>query len=156
MTTPARSCPSALLLYKPHPTLKCVNHACFLSPHPNDRQRIRAANRCAYILATMPLTSKRPHTALAMVFVPQQNEKYYDLGGALGFLSATFVSLYYPALRAKYIDGVPGALPALSAFAPRQLVASAMLGIWSIRLGSFLVQVLKKLPQVGYIAFELA
>lgn len=35
----------------------------------------------------------------ALIFVPQQQEKYYDLCGALGFLSSTFVSLYYPALK---------------------------------------------------------
>ncbi|KAF8071664.1 hypothetical protein FPV67DRAFT_889820 [Lyophyllum atratum] len=75
---------------------------------------------------------------LAAIFVPQQNEKYYDLGGALGFLSTTFVSLYYPALKAKFYDGVPGALPRLTSFAPRQLLLSAALGIWSVRLGSFL------------------
>ncbi|KAG5354141.1 hypothetical protein C0989_007504 [Termitomyces sp. Mn162] len=74
----------------------------------------------------------------ALVFVPQQNEKYYDLCGALGFLSTTFVSLYYPSLKAKFLDGIPGPLPALSSFAPRQLLLSAALGIWTARLGSFL------------------
>jgi len=77
-------------------------------------------------------------TILALIFVPQQNEKYYDLGGAAGFLSTTVVSLYYPALRAKYLNGTP--LPALSSFAPRQLLLSAALGIWSARLGTFLAQ----------------
>ncbi|KAF9468205.1 hypothetical protein BDZ94DRAFT_1247462 [Collybia nuda] len=74
----------------------------------------------------------------ALIFVPQQNEKYYDLCGALGYLSTTFISLYYPALKAKFYHGIPGALPALSTFAPRQLLLSAALGIWSVRLGSFL------------------
>ncbi|KZT41773.1 DUF1295-domain-containing protein [Sistotremastrum suecicum HHB10207 ss-3] len=76
---------------------------------------------------------------LAGVFVPLQNEKYYDLGGAAGFLSTTFVSLYYPSLRAKYWDRIPGALlPSITSFAPRQLLLSAALGIWTARLGSFL------------------
>ena len=35
----------------------------------------------------------------ALIFVPQQQDKYYDFTGALGFLSSTFVSLYYPALK---------------------------------------------------------
>ncbi|PPQ77136.1 hypothetical protein CVT25_010830 [Psilocybe cyanescens] len=74
----------------------------------------------------------------ALIFVPQQNEKYYDFGGAVGWLSTTFLSLYYPALKAKYWNGVPGSLPALSSFAPRQLLISAAVGIWAVRLGSFL------------------
>lgn len=80
-------------------------------------------------------------SVFALVFVPQQNDKYYDLGGALGFLSTTFISLYYPALKAKFYHGIPGPLPALSTFAPRQLLLTAALGIWSIRLGSFLAYV---------------
>ncbi|KAG5653017.1 hypothetical protein H0H81_002710 [Sphagnurus paluster] len=78
-------------------------------------------------------------TLLALIFVPQQNEMYYDLGGALGYLSTTFVSLYYPALKAKYIDGVPGPLPSLSSFSARQLLLSGAVGLWSSRLGMFLV-----------------
>ncbi|KAI0955982.1 hypothetical protein AcV7_006509 [Taiwanofungus camphoratus] len=79
-------------------------------------------------------------TALALIFVPQANEKFYDLGGALGFLSTGFVSLYYPYLKAKFWDKVPLAkLPALSSFAPRQLLLNAALVAWSTRLGSFLV-----------------
>ncbi|KAJ7746350.1 hypothetical protein B0H16DRAFT_1557120 [Mycena metata] len=77
-------------------------------------------------------------TLLAMIFVPQQNEKYYDLGGAAGFLSTVFVSLYYPALRTKFVGGNAGPLPSIWSFAPRQLLLSAALGIWSVRLGSFL------------------
>lgn len=78
-------------------------------------------------------------TILAAIFVPQQNEKYYDLGGALGFLSTTAVSLYYPALKAKFITRVPGAIfPPLTSFAPRQILLSAALALWSARLGTFL------------------
>ncbi|KAG6914993.1 hypothetical protein DXG01_014027 [Tephrocybe rancida] len=78
-------------------------------------------------------------TLLALIFVPQQSEMFYDLGGALGFLSTTFVSLYYPFLKAKFYDRLPGAvLPALTSFAPRQLLLSAALGVWTVRLGSYL------------------
>jgi hypothetical protein len=80
-------------------------------------------------------------SVLAAIFVPQANEMYYDLGGAFGFLSTTFVSLYYPSLKAKYWHGVNISFPPLSSFAPRQLLLSAALGIWSLRLGSFLVKV---------------
>ncbi|KAJ7066151.1 hypothetical protein C8F01DRAFT_981232 [Mycena amicta] len=77
-------------------------------------------------------------TLFALIFVPQQNEKYYDLGGCLGFLTSTLVSLYYPALKAKFWDGTLDALPNILSFAPRQLLVNAALGIWSVRLGSFL------------------
>ncbi|EIM91013.1 DUF1295-domain-containing protein [Stereum hirsutum FP-91666 SS1] len=78
--------------------------------------------------------------ALAAIFVPQANEKYYDLGGSLGFLSTAFVSLYYPQLKSSVLERRLVPLPALSSFAPRQLLLTAALGIWSARLGSFLVQ----------------
>lgn len=78
---------------------------------------------------------------LALIFVPQQNEKYYDLGGAAGFLSTTFVSLYYPALKSKFLDGRAGPLPSVWSFAPRQLLLSVAIGIWSARLGTFLAAV---------------
>ncbi|KAJ3775242.1 DUF1295-domain-containing protein [Lentinula raphanica] len=85
-------------------------------------------------------TSFAVQALFALVFVPQGNEKYYDLGGALGFLSTTFSSLYYPALKNNLLSqGKILPLPPLSSFAPRQLMLSAALGIWITRLGSFLV-----------------
>ncbi|KAI5120108.1 hypothetical protein M0805_002192 [Coniferiporia weirii] len=78
-------------------------------------------------------------TLLALVFVPQANEMFYDLGGALGFLSTTAVSLYYPALKDKYILRKPIQLPGLSAFSSRQLLLSGCLVLWSSRLGTFLL-----------------
>ncbi|KIM40501.1 hypothetical protein M413DRAFT_445950 [Hebeloma cylindrosporum] len=75
----------------------------------------------------------------AATFVPQQNEKYYDLAGATGWMCTTLVSLYSSSLKAKFWDGAPGRLPALTTFAPRQLLLSAAIGIWSVRLGSYLV-----------------
>lgn len=81
-------------------------------------------------------------SVLAVIFVPQANEKYYDLGGALGFLTSTFVSLYYPSLKARYWYNLPGVqLPPITSFAPRQLLLSAAVVAWSTRLGSFLVTV---------------
>ncbi|KAF9533832.1 hypothetical protein CPB83DRAFT_902537 [Crepidotus variabilis] len=77
----------------------------------------------------------------AAIFVPQQNETYYDLCGSIGWASSALASLYYPALKAKYWDAVPNAvIPALSSFAPRQLLLSAALGIWTARLGYFLAE----------------
>ncbi|KAH9838372.1 uncharacterized protein C8Q71DRAFT_526255 [Rhodofomes roseus] len=79
-------------------------------------------------------------SALAVIFVPQANDKFYDLGGALGFATSTFVSLYYPSLKAKYWERIPNAqLPPITSFAPRQLLLSAAVVAWSTRLGSFLV-----------------
>ena len=80
-------------------------------------------------------------SVLAAIFVPQANEMWYDLGGSLGFLSTTFVSLYYPTLRARYWEDVNVPFPPLSSFAPRQLLLTAALVVWTVRLGSFLVQV---------------
>ncbi|KDQ57220.1 hypothetical protein JAAARDRAFT_35830 [Jaapia argillacea MUCL 33604] len=78
-------------------------------------------------------------TLLGAIFVPLASEKYYDLSGALGFLSTTAISLYYPSLRAKYWLRLPGAtLPPIGSFAARQLVLSAALGVWTVRLGSYL------------------
>jgi hypothetical protein len=70
-------------------------------------------------------------SVFASVFVPRKTEKYYDLCGALGWMTTTFVSLYYP-------DDAPVGLPS---FAPRQLLVTAAVGIWSVRLGSFLALV---------------
>ncbi|KAJ4480009.1 DUF1295-domain-containing protein [Lentinula aciculospora] len=85
-------------------------------------------------------TSYAVQALFALVFVPQRNEKYYDLGGAVGFISTTFASLYYISLRESLLQGKLLPLPPLSSFAPRQLILSAALGIWTTRLGSFLVQ----------------
>jgi len=83
---------------------------------------------------------------LAAVFIPQANEKWYDLGGSLGFLSTTFVSLYYPTLKARYWHAADVSFPPLSGFAPRQLLLTAALTVWTVRLGSFLVQVNTTFP----------
>ncbi|KAE9401530.1 DUF1295-domain-containing protein [Gymnopus androsaceus JB14] len=85
-------------------------------------------------------TSYAVQALFALVFVPQHNEKYYDLGGAVGFISTTFVSLYYPSLKESLASGKFHGLAPLSSFAPRQLLLSAALGVWATRLGSFLVQ----------------
>ncbi|KAF5359375.1 hypothetical protein D9756_003244 [Leucocoprinus leucothites] len=93
-------------------------------------------------------------TLFALVFVPQQNDKYYDLSGAIGWISTTFISLYYPALKTKFWDGVPGPLSPLSTFAPRQLLLSAAVGIWSFRLGSFLAVAKRAIKAGGDSRFD--
>lgn len=66
---------------------------------------------------------------------------FYDLGGAVGWLSTTLLSLYYSAWKEKFYYDVPGPLPGLSFFAPRQLLVTAAVVIWALRLGSFLAHV---------------
>ena len=79
---------------------------------------------------------------LALIFVPQANEMYYDLGGSLGFMSTTLVSLYYPHLKAKFWDRLPTAtLPPITHFAPRQILLNAAILAWTTRLGTFLFSV---------------
>lgn len=90
--------------------------------------RILPASASAYGLQTL----------LAAYFVPTQNDKYYDISGALGWLSTAFVSLYYPTLKARLWDGLPVPFPPLSTFPTRQLLLNAAVGIWALRLGSYL------------------
>ena len=77
----------------------------------------------------------------AAIFVPQANERYYDFCGALGYLTTTAVSLYYPALRNKYLLNTRTPLPGFSSFAPRQLLLTGCITIWTSRLGAFLLSV---------------
>lgn len=80
-------------------------------------------------------------TAAAIPAVATKTEKYYDLCGSLGFISAVGFSLYYPSLRAKYLMGSTAALPAITAFHPRALIMSGLTMLWAGRLGSFLFAV---------------
>ncbi|SPO20578.1 uncharacterized protein UTRI_00054 [Ustilago trichophora] len=84
--------------------------------------------------------------ACAAIAVPLKTEKYYDLCGSLGFISAAGASLYMPWIRARYIDGFKNiALPTtLSAFHPRQAIMTGLTLFWAMRLGSFLFQRIKK------------
>jgi hypothetical protein len=127
-----------------------------LLPVVTSAYALQAGKQCA---THMPIEISQTCPACALYFVPKANEKYYDLAGALGFVSTTFISLYYPALRAKFWDKIPGAaLPRLDSFAPRQLLATAALSMWTIRLGSFLVTVSRDLEvtQLGYMQYHFS
>ncbi|KAG8968126.1 hypothetical protein FRC03_008479 [Tulasnella sp. 419] len=77
----------------------------------------------------------------AAIFVPLQTEKFYDLGGSLGYISTAFASLYAPYLRERFWVGNRLAkFPSLTSHAPRQLLLTGAVMIWAGRLGSFLVQ----------------
>ncbi|KAF2675711.1 DUF1295-domain-containing protein [Lentithecium fluviatile CBS 122367] len=85
-------------------------------------------------------------SAVAVPSIAAQTERFYDLSGSLTYLSCTAASLFLPYLRAKAAGAVTGGLREyLSAPAPgqggwfwRQMVLSAAVGVWAIRLGSFL------------------
>ncbi|KAG8968146.1 hypothetical protein FRC03_008499 [Tulasnella sp. 419] len=81
----------------------------------------------------------------ASIFVPLQTEKLYDFCGSLGFLSAAFISVYYPYLRDRFWLGVADAeFFSPKSLAPRQLLLNISLVLWAIRLGSFLlIRILK-------------
>lgn len=83
--------------------------------------------------------------AAGLVFVPQQNERYFDLFGSIGFVSTTLFSLYFPALRTRYLLGQAVNFSAVfKTFHTRQLVMSALTALWAGRLGSFLFQRIRK------------
>jgi len=83
-------------------------------------------------------------TLAGLVFVPQQNERYFDLLGSIGFLSSTAFSLYYPTLRSRYYLGLKTPFPALTSFHPRSLILSGLTALWAARLGSFLFMRIRK------------
>lgn len=82
------------------------------------------------------------HPAFAAVFVPQANERWYDLGGGLGFVLSNYMSLYYPSLKAKFWNKLPAStIPSVLDFAPRQILCTTLMTLWSARLGTFLFTV---------------
>lgn len=82
--------------------------------------------------------------ACASVAVPLKTEKYYDLCGSLGFISAVGFSLYWPSLRGRLLLGRTDPLPGLGAFHPRQVIMSGLTALWAGRLGTFLFQRIQK------------
>ncbi|GKT65886.1 DUF1295-domain-containing protein [Colletotrichum tofieldiae] len=91
--------------------------------------------------------------AFALPSILAQNERFYDFSGSLTYLSVTALSLYLPALRAKYTPALANASTSLpSLLAPftspggvgalnwRQVVLSGAVIFWAIRLGSYLFQ----------------
>ncbi|KAK0640856.1 hypothetical protein B0T16DRAFT_418568 [Cercophora newfieldiana] len=85
--------------------------------------------------------------AFAIPSIIAQSDRFYDFSGSVTYLAVTALSLYLPTLRARAASsGVP--LPSLlsvftaggTGFNWRQVVLSGAVGIWSLRLGSFLFQ----------------
>ncbi|KAK1967970.1 DUF1295-domain-containing protein [Colletotrichum sublineola] len=91
--------------------------------------------------------------AFALPSILAQNERFYDFSGSLTYLSVTALSLYLPALRAKYTPTLANAsitLPGLlarftstgsmGALNWRQVALSGAVIFWAVRLGSYLFQ----------------
>jgi len=79
--------------------------------------------------------------AFATYSVPAKSDKLYDLAGSLGFLSTTVVSLLSPAIASRLSSttrNLPLKFPALETHHPRQLIISALIALWSARLGYYL------------------
>ncbi|KAK0545578.1 hypothetical protein OC846_004899 [Tilletia horrida] len=74
--------------------------------------------------------------------ISTKSERYYDLFGSIGFLTASVYSLYSPYLNKNNAFLTRASLPAfpppLSAFHPRQLIMTSLTIVWAARLGSFL------------------
>ncbi|KAK3384581.1 hypothetical protein B0T24DRAFT_609029 [Lasiosphaeria ovina] len=94
-------------------------------------------------------------TAFAIPSIAAQSDRFYDFSGALSFVAVTALSLYLPALRARYAAPLSSsskavALPSLlgpfkgagepHGFDWRQVVLSGAVVIWATRLGSYLFQ----------------
>ncbi|KIJ10800.1 hypothetical protein PAXINDRAFT_85504 [Paxillus involutus ATCC 200175] len=80
---------------------------------------------------------------LASVFVPRAEDRFYDLSGAAGFLTTTLVSIYYPFVRSRlpFLGASNGAVPLSHlCLAPRQLLLTEAVVMWTGRLGAFLAQ----------------
>lgn len=83
--------------------------------------------------------------AVAIPSIISQSERFYDLSGSLTYISCTALSLYLPAIRARYAAAAVGALkpafPSLLAALQgaggalnwRQVVLSAAVSIWTTR-----------------------
>ncbi|PSS03480.1 hypothetical protein BD289DRAFT_457907 [Coniella lustricola] len=92
--------------------------------------------------------------AFAVPSILAQSERFYDLSGALTNISVVALSLYLPALRAKYggsitsavtNKSIPGLLtllrnPSAAGLNWRQVALTAAVCIWAARLGSYLFQ----------------
>lgn len=80
--------------------------------------------------------------AFAVPSVAVQSERFYDLSGALTNISVVALSLYLPALRAKYAGGAASPLPSLltpftnpsaASLNWRQVTLTAAVAIWAVR-----------------------
>jgi len=69
-----------------------------------------------------------------------KSERFYDLFGAIGFVTASIFSLYSNKANTGILTkgSLPAFPPPISAFHPRQLLMTSLTVLWAARLGSFL------------------
>ncbi|KAL1627607.1 hypothetical protein SLS56_006328 [Neofusicoccum ribis] len=81
--------------------------------------------------------------AVAVPSIAAQSERFYDASGSLTYLACTGASLVLPVLRARHAAGTLGTSGLVAEVLRgrdwRQLALSAAVGVWAIRLGSFLL-----------------
>ncbi|KAF3761549.1 DUF1295-domain-containing protein [Cryphonectria parasitica EP155] len=90
--------------------------------------------------------------AFAVPSIAAQSERFYDFSGALTHISVVALSLYLPALRARYAGGAaamakplpsllaPFTNPASAALNWRQVALTVAVCVWAARLGTYLFQ----------------
>ncbi|KAL1651945.1 hypothetical protein SLS58_000068 [Diplodia intermedia] len=82
--------------------------------------------------------------AVAAPSIAWRSERFYDASGSITYLACTGASLVLPVLRARYATGTLGTAGLLADVLRgrdwRQLALSAAVGVWALRLGSFLLQ----------------
>ncbi|KAH6913166.1 hypothetical protein BKA70DRAFT_1558566 [Coprinopsis sp. MPI-PUGE-AT-0042] len=75
---------------------------------------------------------------LAGICVPLQTDVFFDAGGSLGWLTTTFISVYYPTLKTLFWDRIHTTFPPMTSLSLRQLLLNAAVSLWTIRLGVYL------------------
>ncbi|OJD40251.1 uncharacterized protein BKCO1_1000387 [Diplodia corticola] len=82
--------------------------------------------------------------AVAAPSIVWRSERFYDASGSITYLACTGASLMLPVLRARAAAGTLGTAGLLAEVVRsanwRQLALSAAVGVWALRLGSFLLQ----------------
>lgn len=96
-------------------------------------------------LAPVATSSFAVQLVLASFFVPRAEDRFFDLSGAAGFVITTLVSIYYPTslARGRSVGSLQLPVPFSDSrvqLAPRQLLLTASLVVWTGRLGAFLAQ----------------
>jgi hypothetical protein len=73
--------------------------------------------------------------------IPAQDETFYDLCGATGYYVSSFITLFYPQIKASIQEGRLVDFPSLSSLALRQVLVTAAVGLWATRLGVYTTSV---------------
>ncbi|CAL1716772.1 unnamed protein product [Somion occarium] len=88
------------------------------------------------IFSRIAFASYAFQTAAGLIFVPLQEDRFFDLCGSLGFVLTNLVSIYLPGAQLNHLSSGDIRAKVLS---PRRFLLNAVLNAWAIRLGSFLL-----------------